>query len=271
MKIDYQNKIVVITGGSSGIGLAVAKEFVYKNAKVIIISRDEEKLEAAKKAIGAVNPNAVVDTVAADVAISEQITNAIDLVASKYGTIDVLINCAGTSSCKRFKDHSIQQLEKEIQVNYMGAVYATKAAWPYLHRSNGQLSFVSSVAGYIGVIGYSSYVPTKFAMTGLAECLRYEAKDDGIKVSIIYPPDTETPMMAKTRQHSIPETLALSKNIKLKTAQEVAKIYLRGLERNKFEIYCDVESRMIRWIKNNFPSLTYYISNAIIARSRKKN
>lgn len=270
MKILYRNKIVVITGGSSGIGLAVAKDFAGKNANVIIISRNAEKLEAAKKSIGVVYPNAVVDTVIADVAISDQITRAINTIDGKYGTIDVLINCAGISSCKRFKDHSNYQLEKEMQVNYMGAVYASKAAWAYLKKSKGQLSFVSSVAGYIGVIGYSSYVPTKFAMRGLAECLRYEGKDDGIKVSVIYPPDTDTPMMENTRANSIPETRALSKNIRLKTAEEVATIYLRGLEKNKFEIYCDFESRMIRWIKNNFPSLTYYISNAIISKPTKK-
>ena len=270
MKINYDNKIIVITGGSSGIGLAAAKEFARYNAKIIIISRDQKKLEAAKLCITAIKPSALVDIVATDIANGVQVTRAVDLIAAKYGTIDVLINCAGISTCKKFKDHSIEDLEKEMQVNYIGCLYATKAAWPYLKASKGQLSFVSSVAGYIGVVGYSSYAPTKFAMTGLAECLRFEGKDDGIQVSIIYPPDTETPMMAHTRQNCIPETLALSKNIKLKTPEEVASIYIKGLQNNKFEIYCDVESRMVRWIKNNFPSLTYYISTAIINRARRK-
>ncbi|MCW3107077.1 MAG: oxidoreductase, short chain dehydrogenase/reductase family [Segetibacter sp.] len=271
MKINYDDKIVIITGGSSGIGLAVAKEFASLNATVIIISRDEKKLVAAKTFITAANPNTTVDIIAADIAVDEQITAAINSTGTKYGRIDVLINCAGISTCERFKDLSNEQLEKAMQVNYMGSVYATKAAWPYLKASKGQLSFVSSVAGYFGLIGYSSYAPTKFAMTGLAECLRFEGKEDGIKVSIIYPPDTETPMMAHTRQHCIPETLALSKNIQLKTATEVASIYIKGLQRNRFEIYCDLESRLVRWIKNNFPSLSFYAANAIINRAKKSH
>jgi 3-dehydrosphinganine reductase len=270
VEIDYKNKTVVITGGSSGIGLAVAREFVRLQACVIIVSRNDEKLQAAKNALSAISKNAVVETIVADVANAGQITTTIELIVGKFGGIDLLINCAGISTCARFKDHSNTQLEKEMQVNYLGAVYATKAAWPYLKRSKGQVSFVSSVAGYIGVIGYSSYAPTKFAMTGLAECLRFEGKDDEIKASIIYPPDTDTPMMAKSRENCIPETMALSKNIKLKTAEEVAAIYIRGLQQNKFEMYCDVESRLIRWIKNNFPSLVYYISNAIINKARKQ-
>jgi 3-dehydrosphinganine reductase len=270
LEISYENRIVVITGGSSGIGLALAKEFVRHNAKVILISSNENKLMTARASITGINPHAVIDTVAADIAIDKQAAAAINTIGSKYGTIDVMINCAGISTCAKFKDHSNEQLQKEMQVNYMGSVFVTKAAWPFLKASKGQLSFVSSVAGYIGVIGYSSYAPTKFALTGLAECLRFEGKDDGIMVSIIYPPDTETPMLKHSRLHCIPETLALSKNIKLKTAEEVASIYIDGLKKNKFEIYCDAESRFVRWIKNNFPSLTFYVSNAIIDKARKK-
>jgi 3-dehydrosphinganine reductase len=266
LEISYENKIVVITGGSSGIGLALAKEFVRHNAKVILISSNENKLMTARASITGINPHAVIDTVAADIAIDKQADAAINTIGSKYGTIDVMINCAGISTCAKFKDHSNEQLQKEMQVNYMGSVFVTKAAWPFLKASKGQLSFVSSVAGYIGVIGYSSYAPTKFALTGLAECLRFEGKDDGIMVSIIYPPDTETPMLKHSRLHCIPETLALSKNIKLKTAEEVASIYIDGLRKKNLRSIVMLRADLYVGLKTISPPLLFMFQTLLLIR-----
>lgn len=267
MKIDYKGKIVVITGGSSGIGLATAMELARQHAILILIARNKERLHQAKIAVKKVNANAAVDTYAVDISVPEEITPVISEIGSRFGRIDLLINCAGMVTCGRFKDQSNEDLDKVIQINYMGCVYVTKAAWPYLQACRGQLSFVSSVAGYFGVIGYSSYSPSKFAMTGLAEVLRYEGKTDGISVSIIYPPNTATPLLDYSNKNNIPECLALSKNIKTKTAGEVAKIYVKGLQKNVFEIYCDKESKALRWLKCTFPSLSYRLSLAMIKRA----
>jgi 3-dehydrosphinganine reductase len=92
-----------------------------------------------------------------------------------------MINCAGFAAYGRFEDQPIESLEDCMQINYMGSVYALQQAWPFLKKAKGQLSFVSNVAGYLGLIGYSSYSPTKLAMTGLAESLRFEEVDDNIR------------------------------------------------------------------------------------------
>jgi 3-dehydrosphinganine reductase len=266
----YFQKVVVITGGSSGIGLAVAKEFAKQKAQPVIIGRDPEKLNTAAKQIEEIagTPSSVM-CLAADVSEKNQIAAAIDSAGEKFGRIDVLINNAGITGCGRFARQPPEQLEECLFTNYLGAVYASKAAWPWLKKSGGQLSFVSSVAGYLGLIGYSAYAPTKFALTGLAECLRMEGKDDGIRVSIIYPPDTDTPMLEYERKHGLPETLALSSHIKLKSADAVAVKYIRGLQKNKFEIYCDFNSRLLRWLKNNFPGLFHAVTDRIISRVRR--
>lgn len=265
----YINKVVVITGGSSGIGLAIAKELAMLQARLVLIARNEARLLAARSILEKFSSNTVTILVA-DVSDNDAITHAIKTVINELGTLDVLINCAGITTCGRFADQTIDDLETCLATNYLGAVYASKAAWSSLRKSKGQLSFVSSVAGYLGLIGYSSYAPTKFAMTGLAECLWMEGKEAGIRVSIIYPPDTDTPLLDHEHLYGLPETLALSKNIKVKTPEEVARKYVRGLQKNSFQIYCDTESRLLRWFKATFPALFRYFSYKIVERTAKK-
>jgi len=264
----YKDKVVVITGGSSGIGLAVAKEFAKQGAELVLIARDKEKLADAKSILEKISTSTVL-ILSADVSNKEEITTLINEVGNKNGMIDLLINCAGMITCGRFNEQPVEDLEKCMRVNYFGSLYTSKAAWPYLKAAKGQLSFVSSVAGYIGLIGYSSYAPGKFALAGLAECLRIEGKDDDIRVSVIYPPDTDTPLLHHEHKHSLPESKALSKNIKVKTAEKVAKQYVQALQRNKFSIYCDTESQLLRWFKNNFPEIFNYLINRIIQKARR--
>lgn len=270
---NYKEKVVVITGGSSGIGLALAKEFAKQHSKLVLIARDIKKLTAAKLCVEKLS-DANVLVFSADVSDNEAIRSVINEIGEKLGRIDLVINNAGITSCGRFADQRVEDLEKCLVVNYLGSVYTSKAAWPWLKKTKGQLSFVSSVAGYAGLIGYSSYAPTKFAITGLAESLRKEAKDDGIRISIIYPPDTDTPMLQYERQYTLPECIALSKTIKVKTAEQVARAYLKGLQKNRFQVYCDFDSRLIRWIKNNFPGMFHYttdvvVNNAVRGRSNR--
>jgi len=267
----YQNKVVVITGGSSGIGFAMAKIIAAQDAQLVLIARDEVKLNASKKTLENLSPSGkAFDIFSADVSHKEAITKAINSIGEKYSKIDLLICCAGIMSFGKFKDQSVEDLEECMDVNYYGCMYAARAAWKYLRNSKGQLSFVSSVAGYMGLFGYSSYAPPKFALMGLAESLRMEAKDDDINVSIIYPPDTDTPFLQYEHANTLPECKALAANIKVKTADFVAQKYFSALQKNKFEIYCDMDSKLLRWFKNNFPGMANYFTWRIIEKSRKK-
>jgi 3-dehydrosphinganine reductase len=97
-----------------------------------------------------------------------------------------------------------------------------------------------------------------------------EGKDDGIRVSIIYPPDTDTPLLQYEREHTLPECIALSKNVKVMSADKVAQIYFSGLSNNKFEIYCDINSRLLRWMKSDFPGLFYSLTQNVIRKERNR-
>ncbi|MET0391527.1 MAG: SDR family oxidoreductase [Chitinophagaceae bacterium] len=270
-KENYRNKVVVITGGSSGIGLALAHAFVKQGSNITLVARDAEKLARARLELEQqlAGSSAIIHIVPADVSDKDSITAAIQSIGDRFEQIDVLINCAGITSCGRFTDQPLADLEKVMQTNYLGALYASRAAWPYLKKAKGQLSFVSSVAGYMGLIGYSSYAPSKFALTGLAECLRMEGCDDGIRVSVIYPPDTDTSMLAHEKKHGLPETLALSENIRALSPDRVAAAYLRGLQRGRFDIYCDGQSRPLRWLKTIWPGLFYHLTDRVVKKTRR--
>ena len=263
----WKDKVVIITGGSSGIGLALARLFVNEGAKLYLIARDYEKLRLAADALKThALGSTCINVIAVDVSDCEKITRTIQSIGEAEGEIDLLINNAGLMRCGKFSEIPIEDFELSIQSNFMGSLYASKAAWKYLAAAKGHIGFVGTVAGYIGLIGYAAYSPSKFAMTGLAECLRMEGKTNGIKVSIIYPGDVQTPLLEYEHSHALPEMRALNKEVEMKTPDEVAAIFKKKIEAGKFEIYCDGESRIYRVLKVLLPKLFY----STIDRTAKK-
>jgi 3-dehydrosphinganine reductase len=266
----FNQKNVVITGGSTGIGLAIAKEFARQGSRLFLIARDHSKLQDAqtllKKDFGA----STVEIFALDVADANAVRAAMTDIGTKFGGIDVLVNNAGILRCGRFTDQSDEDLAYSLQVNYLGAANVIRAAWPYLEQAgNGQIGIVSSVAGYVGLIGYGSYSPSKFALTGLAEVLRMEGSDKGIKVTIVYPADTETPQLEYERAHTLPETMALSKNASIFKPEQIAAKLVAGMEKGKFDVYCNFESRLIRSLRAIWPGMFFSSVDGIVAKSRK--
>lgn len=267
----FAGQNVVITGGSSGIGLATAVEFAKLGAKLFLIARDEKRLAgAAAHIVKTLGREVPIVTLSANVADRSQIEAVIQNIGQDYGGIHTLIANAGLRQGLRFEDDSLAEIEQSMNVNYWGAVYALKVAWPYLKvAQHGHIGFVSSVAGYVGLIGYSSYAPAKFALTGLAECIRMEAKDYGIGVTIVFPPDTDTPMLKQEREHSLAECLALSKHASVMAPETVATQFVSGIVNYRFEVICNLESRLARLVKAVWPWLHFTIVDGIVARARR--
>ena len=268
----FNGQNVLITGGSSGIGLEIARLFGQLGANLFLVARTPARLVQAKETLTqALGPAGQVNTFEADVSDHRQIEAVIHQVGTEHGGLHTLINNAGMFLPGLVEDNSIDNLKHIMQVNYFGAVYATKAAWPYLKAANrGHLGFVSSVAGYAGAIGYGAYAPTKFALAGLAECLRMEAADYGIGVTIVFPPDTDTPQLHYENKHALPEAMALKANAKVMTAAAVAQKFVDGIVNNRFEVLCNFESWYIRWVKATWPALYYKIVDNIVAKDRRR-
>lgn len=228
---------VVITGGSSGIGKATAEIYAAKGADISIIARRVEGLEAAKSDIDRARNGAEGRTFiySADVSDRAAITTAIDQATAAAGVADILITSSGMAVPGYFENIPEDSFERHMQVNYFGTLWAIRAALPGMRaRGSGQIVLVSSGAGLIGIFGYTNYSPTKFALRGLAESLVGEVKRNGVAVSIVYPPDTDTPQLHAENETKPEETKAMTATAKMWTAQGVAEIIVKGIEKRKF-------------------------------------
>ncbi len=231
---------VCITGGSSGIGLALAKRCVERGAAVSIIARDADRLTCARDAIAGLRRGARVASGCADVADRDALHAAMASVTGEFGPIDVLVTCAGYARPGRFVDLSDDVFRHQMEVDYFGTLHAVRAVLPsMLDRRRGHVLLVASTAALVGVYGYTAYAPAKFAVRGLAETLRPECRPYGVVVACAYPPDTDTPGLAAEYAHKPEATKRISASITPRTAEAVAEAMVRGIERDRRIVTAD--------------------------------
>lgn len=212
----YKGLAALVTGASSGIGRQLALRLAQEGARVALVARREEELEAVAAEIRAGAGEALV--LPCDVADSSQVSAAAERALEHFGAIDILVNNAGYGGQRTFLDWDLEDMERMMQVNYFGTLYFTKALLPQMvDRKSGWLVFVSSVTGRIASPEKSAYAATKFAMTGLAEALSLEVEGAGVHLLTVFPGVIQTPfhraemletMPAKTRASMVePEAL----------------------------------------------------------------
>ncbi|MFY0255921.1 SDR family oxidoreductase [Chitinophaga sp. 30R24] len=183
MKTSFQNKIVVITGGSSGIGKALAADLLAQGAKVAVCGRKQNALNELQQELS----NSDLFTFVADVSIEADCKAFIEGTIAKFGKIDILINNAGISMRALFRDLDINVLKSLMDINFWGTVYCTKFAYPSILANKGTVVGVSSIAGYRGLPARTGYSASKFAMQGFLEALRTENLYTGVNVMWVCP------------------------------------------------------------------------------------
>lgn len=229
----------VITGGSSGIGLALARRLVARGWNVTIIARDAARLARARATLAEqrIDPQQQVIALAADVADRPAIEAAIEQSLTRLGGPDLLITSAGICEPGRVERLPVEVFERTMQVNYLGSLYAALACLPAMRsRGRGRIVLIASGAGLLGVAGYAAYGPPKFALRGLAEILRAELKPRGIGVTVVYPGDTETPQLAHERTQRPPETARIAGLAPAWPVDRMAEIIMRGIDKNRAQI-----------------------------------
>lgn len=232
MKNIFKDKVVIVTGASSGIGEAVAKEFARNGSKVVLAARSENNLKRISNEIATSNQDVIY--VVTDVSKESDCRNLIAKTVEKFGSIDILINNAGISMRASFDEVELCVLHRLMDVNFWGTVYCTKYALPYLVKNRGSLVGVSSVAGFHGLPGRTGYSASKFAMHGFLETIRIENLKKGLHVMIIAPGFTTT----EIRKHALiangqEQGESPLNEGSLSSPEYVAKWVLKGIRKKK--------------------------------------
>jgi 3-dehydrosphinganine reductase len=260
----------LITGGSSGIGKALANKLAAQGYDVSLIARRKDVLARAAEEIRRHGKR--VGCYSADVTNRTETENAVKAAIADLGAPDMIVTSAGISEPGYFAELPAENFERAMAVNYLGTLYAIRAALPSMRaRKQGKVVLISSGAALMGIFGYSSYGPSKFAVRGLAETLRAELSADRIAVSIAYPPDTETPMLEEEMKIAPAETRAICALAKTWTADAVADAVLDGVRRGAFAITPGgTLTLMNRWPGMIIPLLRWY-SDRLVKGVQKKS
>lgn len=245
-----KNKIIVITGGSSGIGKALVENALSRGAKVAVCARNLEKLQS----LFGQKENLV--CCKADVSYETDCKAFITKVIDQWGGVDVLINNAGISMRALFEDVDLAVLQELMDVNFWGAVYCTKHALPSILNRKGTIVGVSSIAGYRGLPGRTGYSASKFALQGFLESLRTELLYTGAHVMWVSPGFTASNIrnVARSSDGSAQAETPLDEG-KLMSAEECARIILDGLEKRKRTIVITWQGKLVVWLNKLLPSI----------------
>jgi NAD(P)-dependent dehydrogenase (short-subunit alcohol dehydrogenase family) len=186
------DKVVLITGGSSGIGRATALRLAGYGASVALAARSAQPLAEAAAEVSVLGGKAL--ALPTDVTDAEQCRRAVEATVDHFGRLDVLLCSAGVSLRAYFEGTCLEALERVMRVNFFGTLYATHYALPHVKQSRGSLIAVSSLTGKRGIPSYAMYGASKFAIQGLYEALRLELSRDGVHVGIVSPGFVDTPL-----------------------------------------------------------------------------
>jgi uncharacterized protein len=258
--MDFKNKVVLITGASSGIGKQTAIEFAKLGSSIILVARRKNKLEQVENELKQFNVSTLVCV--CDVSKKDQVGKMSKIVLEKFNSIDILVNNAGFAIYGSVYDLSINDIESQMETNYFGMVYCTKNFLPLmLEKKSGHIVNVASVAASFGLPGIASYCASKFAMLGFSEGLKHELSGTGVGITVV------SPIMVKTDffDHSSFEKMPKYSPTSL-SAKTVAKAIVKASSSSRLEIITPSIVRGAIWLKHTFP----YFINPILGKSFKK-
>ncbi len=243
-----KNKVVVITGASSGIGKELAFQFARKGSKVVLAARNAAALEEIAAQIWKTGQAAL--AVPTDVTQRFQVDRLMQAASAEFGGVDILISNAGVSHATGTAMETKEvDIRATMEVNYMGGVFGVWAAVPLMEkRGGGQIVFVTSIVGKRGVARNAAYCASKFAAQGFAESLRPELSRKNIRVTTICPPGVDTPFFANNGRADV-------RKFRLHPVQKIARLIVKACEQEKREALLTMDAKLLHWSNVFFPKI----------------
>ena len=271
---NLEQKLVLITGGSSGIGLACAKLLAGMGSHLVLLARDEAKLTAAKRELTPLRKETsqLIASIQADISDRRAIQQACQEIKSSHGLPDIIINSAGVVHPGECVNLELDLFSWMMEINYHGTVNTIKAFLPeMIERRSGHIVNISSVAGFLAVYGYSAYSASKFAVKGFSDALRIELAPYNIKVSVVFPPDTDTPQLEYENQYKPPVLVASEEGMKPIAPEAVAQAIIKGIIKDRYIITPDPTSTLyFKLVGLLGGGLLYKVLDFVFADARSK-
>ncbi len=260
----WNESCVVVTGGSRGVGLAIATAARARGARVGLIARNAGDLERAVSRLG--GPSERIAIAVADVSSRPQLEDALGEVESGIGPIDVLVNNAGTGAYGPFGESELDGLERALSVNYLGTVYGTRAVLPgMVDRRRGHIVNIASVAGRVATPGESAYSGSKFAVVGFTQCVAMELRGSGVGITMILPGPVDLTgyfPTDDTYERSFPPKVP---------ADRVARATLRAVERRQLEVVVPPWFRAMATVQATFSGLVAMLPAGLFEHEDEPN
>ncbi len=269
--MDYKDKIVLITGGTSGIGLELARILAARGARLFLFARSQDNL------IKTINDLQTVQAgeyhgIPTDVSDANQVAQSVKQVIEMAGVPDLLINCAGAAHPGYVQDLDLEIFRWMMDVNYYGTVFVTKAVLPgMIERKSGYIVNIASLAAVVGMYSYTAYGASKFALRGFSDALRMEMKPHGIQVTIVYPADTDTPQLTYENQYKpaeLKQILQILPALDPIPPEQVARAIVDGIDRQKNVIIPDLGTSLIIKLINILGNGIYPVLDWLLVRAQ---
>lgn len=262
----FQDKVVVVTGASSGIGEQACIDFAKRGAKVVLIARSREKIGRIADKIKQ-DYHTQTLAIPCDVSRKEQVLSMSKQVFGEFAQVDILVNNAGFAIFGSVNDLTIEELEDQLATNLLGTIYCTKAFLPsMLSRNTGHIVNVASVAGSIGIPGMAAYCASKFAVLGFSQSLYHELSGTGVGVTVVSPITVKTnffdhPSFKSVKPRYSPVALS---------AEHVSRAILRAANSKRMEVIVPFYVRGAVWFTQTFPYLVNPFLGYAFRRQLKK-
>jgi len=267
---------VLITGASSGIGLELARIYARAGKPLVLVARNKARLAGAAAELSSLNPlyakkPEFISTLSLDVADAKSVNAKLAECVQTCGVPQLVINAAGVVNVGRFLEMEPSYFDDNLRIDFDGTVNVCRALAPDLVAAgSGHMVNIASVAGFLGIYGYTGYSAAKFAVMGFSEALRFEMKPLGVDVSVVCPPDTLTPGFETEKAHRPAETEAIAGNVPALKPELVAQKIAKEIERKRFYIIIGASSKFYFRLKGLLPEIFLALVDSDVRKVGKK-